>query len=69
MGKHMGKVSKGMELIGSDMKVVTKEDLAKITGWFSKDCERIIKELKKHGMCIVNTGFAEMMKRCEDDGK
>ena len=57
-----------MEL-GSDIKLVTKEYLAQITGWFSKDCERIITELKKHGMCIVKTGVVEMMKRSEDDGK
>ena len=51
------------------MVVLDKNGLYKETGWFSKDCERIIENLKQFGLVIIKEKDLETMKRMEDDLK
>ena len=55
------------------LKVFDKYRLYKRTGWFSKDCEDILKMLSDVGLSVVDTKelnhIKEMAVRDEDDGK
>lgn len=50
----------------------TKFSLYKRTGWFSKDCEDILRVLSNAGLAIVDVKELEKIKEMEsmyDDGK
>lgn len=55
------------------LKMFDKYQLYKRTGWFSRDCEYILKMLSDVGLSVVDTKelnrIREMAMRCEDDGK
>jgi len=55
------------------LKTFNKYQLYKRTGWFSKDCEDILKMLSDHGLAIVDVKelntMEELNRRYEDDGK
>jgi len=55
------------------LKTFNKYQLYKRTGWFSKDCEDILKMLSDYGLAIVDVKelntMEELNRRYEDDGK
>ena len=55
------------------MSPLNKNELYKVTGWFSKDCEEIIDKLNKHGLSIVRAKDIEdinwLLFVMEDDGR
>lgn len=52
------------------MEMFDKDKLYKRTGWFSKECDWMIKILQEHGLCIVDLEeFLNHTKRMEDDLK
>lgn len=51
------------------MVVLDKDGLYKETGWFSKDCEKIVDSLKKFGLVIVKEEDLETFRHMEDDLK
>ena len=53
-----------------DVKIMNKKDLYRRTGWFSKDCERLINRLAEHGLVIVdNAELTKYLERMDDDLK
>ena len=51
--------------------MLTKDDVYKKTGWFSKDCQTLIDNLREFGMGVVDINDAVMINcrldREEDD--
>ena len=52
---------------------VNKMELYRITHWFSKDCEKMLKDLEEHGLCVVKKQDIIMVNNHElrmmDDGR
>ena len=52
------------------IKALNKKDLYNKTGWFSKDCERLINSLAEFGLVIVdNEELSKFIERMDDDLK
>lgn len=52
------------------IRVFDKDGLYKRTGWFSKDCETLIKNLAEYGLVIVKRSEVETVNEAyEDDMK
>ena len=53
------------------IKLLTKDDVYKRTGWFSKDCQTLIDNLREFGMGVIDINDAIMINcrldREEDD--